>query len=159
METSSVKKFTIRHESVAEGGEVDFTPYLTDYYNEDATVNRISYRTMKNKAVDFPVANMKKLYWTLNMVDTDIAETLFGSTIREKINTTGRNRFYVNAYIIGEGWKSGFFYLGNDVKFKRHGVMKDDGALPPYVDFELHWIEEQGVLLEEIGTPTEVPTT
>lgn len=150
---SSVKKYTIRHVKEAEGAEVEIPVYPTSIVPSDNLISK-SWNNMNGVFKDIPVNLKVKVNWIFDAISEDDLEILYGQMIRSKIIQYKSRFFVVNTHFPGVGFIKGTFYLGTPTNFKSLAGYGDNGEVHWYSG-EIHWIEVDGIKLNEPTVITE----
>ena len=96
-----------------------------------------------------PINSKANITWKFSCLENDVLEQIH-SYVMNKIKTSKKNEFMVNAFLSGEGWVKGKCYLGFPIKAPGYGA-SNDGKVP-YAQYELYWTEIKGTVINQPGT-------
>lgn len=153
MVPSNIHKYTIRHESDPAGSDYELPIYPDRVKAGISDVNRWSYRNIKGFYKNQLAVRQGKLFWTFSLYPQDKSIELIKEHIYDKVDQYKTDHFYINAYVSGYGWVSGLFYLMDTITVEDVGYSGNGNVVAPYVKFELHWIEVDGNIINDVGTP------
>lgn len=141
-ESSSVLKYTIRHEKEAAGTDVELPIYPTSVVPSNNYISH-SWNTMRGQFREKLINRKLKINWTFDVMPEDKAVQLLETMINAKIDTYKTRNFYLNCYVPGRGWIKGLFYLGTPDSISSVGGFSGKGKVG-YTKAEIHWIEVDG---------------
>lgn len=141
-QSSTVLKYTIRHEKEAAGSEVELPVYPTAVVPSNNYISH-SWNTMRGQFREKLINRKVKINWTFDVMPEDKAVQLLETMINAKIDTYKTRNFYINTYMPGRGWIKGLFYLGTPDSISSVGGFSGKGKVG-YTKAEIHWIEVDG---------------